>query len=75
MIKYSDLMEYTKEHHVRWDTDLFDVLRGFFQEYLQPLPTPSDLPIQQEIVFPQEEFTKPEDGEYSTENVLKLFSQ
>ena len=73
MIRYSDLVQYTKEHHVNWNQDLFDVLRDFFQEYLQP-PSPSDPPIQQEIIFPTEEFKEPSDGEYTTQDILNLFN-
>ena len=73
MIKYADLVAYIKENHINWNTDLFDVLRGFFQDYSSPIP--SDPPIQQELIFPTEEFIEPENGEYSTEDVLKLFSQ
>lgn len=70
MIRYSDLVQYTKENHINWDTDLFDVLRGFFNNYSQHPPTP---PVQQEILFP-EEFTAPDDGEYSAQDVINLFS-
>lgn len=72
MIKYSDLVQYIKENHINWNTDLFDVLRGFFDKYSQP-NTPSP-PIQQEILFPSEEFKEPADGEYSMDDILKLFS-
>ena len=72
MIKYEDLVEYIKENHISWNEDLFDVLRGFFNNYSQPhLPT---LPIQQEIIFPTQDFQEPTDGEYSIEDVLKLLS-
>ena len=72
MIKYGDLVEYTKENHISWNEDLFDVLRGFFNKYSQPnIPSP---PIQQEILFPSEEFKEPADVEYSTDDILKLFS-
>ena len=73
MIKYGDLVKYIKEHHVNWNTDLFDMLRGFFEEYSQPLPS-STPPIQQELVFPKEEFQAPTDGEYSTSDLINLFS-
>lgn len=72
MYKYSDLVQYTKDNHISWNTDLFDVLRGFFNQY-SPQPSPSQAPLQQEITF-QEEFQEPEDGEYSIEDLLKLFS-
>lgn len=72
MIKYGDLVQYTKENHVNWDTDLFSVLRGFFEQY-SPTPTPPSL-VQQELVFSDKGFEEPEDGEYTTQDLIKLFS-
>ena len=72
MIKYGDLVKYTKENHVNWDTDLFSVLRGFFEQY-SPIPTPLS-PVQQELVFPDEGFKEPQDGEYTTQDLMRLFS-
>ena len=88
MIKYGDLVQYIKENHVNWNTDLFDVLRGFFesqsQQYSSPPPpttVPSvspegslSQPIQQELFFPTEEFQEPENGEYTTQDLLNLLS-
>lgn len=70
MIKYSDLVQYIKENHVNWNTDLFDVLRGFFNQY----SLPSQEPPQQELIFPKEEFQEPADGEYTEQDLLNLFS-
>lgn len=82
MVKYEDLVEYTKRNHIRWSTDLFDVLRGFFEEYSQqPPPSPSP-PVQQEL-FPgtmdilnemAHSFQPPANGEYSSEDLINLFS-
>ena len=45
MIKYSDLVSYIKENHINWNTDLFEVLRGFFEQYSQPpISIPQPLP-------------------------------
>ena len=75
MIKYGDLVQYIKENHINWNTDLFDVLRGFFEQYSLPQsPIPSNHPIQQNIIFPKEEFKSPANGEYTTEDVLNLFN-
>ena len=77
MIKYGDLVQYIKENHINWNTDLFDVLRGFFESYNNKYyspPTPSNIPIQQEIFFPLEEFKEPDDGEYTNQDLLNLFS-
>ena len=73
MIKYGDLVQYTKENHVNWDTDLFSVLRDFFEQY-SPSPTLSNPPIQQEIIFSNEDFKEPKDGEYTTQDLINLFS-
>lgn len=75
MIKYGDLVEYTKRNHVNWSTDLFDVLRGFFEQYSQQLPLPSHTPVQQELIFEHiEDFKAPDNGGYTTEDLLNLFS-
>jgi hypothetical protein len=88
MIKYGDLVQYIKDNHVSWNTDLFDVLRGFFESQSQQYPTslpPTTVssvspnsslsqPIQQELFFPTEEFKEPIDGEYTTQDLLNLLS-
>ena len=77
MIRYSDLVAYTKRNHINWNTDLFEVLKGFFEEYSQPqLPhsTPPNPPIQQEVIFSHQDFEEPEDGEYTSEDLIILFS-
>lgn len=74
MIKYADLVNYIKENHVNWNTDLFDVLKGFFEQYpLQLSPTPSEPPIQQNPILSQE-FKEPEGGEYTVQDLLSLLS-
>ena len=73
MIKYGDLVQYIKENHINWDTDLFSVLRGFFEQY-SPSPTLSNLPIQQELIFSDNNFKEPQDGEYTVQDLISLFS-
>lgn len=70
-MKYLDLVSYVKENRIDWNVDLFDVLRGFFEQY-SPQSHPSEPPIQQEIIFPSEDFKEPEDGEYSINDLLNL---
>lgn len=87
MIKYGDLVQYIKDNHINWNTDLFDVLRGFFDSYSQqyspqpPLPPSSQSsqhvkipPLQQELIFEHKEFQAPVDGEYTANDLLNLFS-
>lgn len=78
MIKYAELVDYIKRNHINWDTDLFDVLKDFFEEYsshdYSPPPPLSTPPVQQELIFPSEEFKEPADGEYTTNDLINLFS-
>ena len=73
MIKYGDLVKYIKENHINFNEDLFDVLRGFFEQYYQ-LPTSLNTPIQQELLFTSEEFEEPKDGEYTIQDLINLFN-
>ena len=82
MIKYGELVEYIKRNHVNWNTDLFDVLREFFEEYshnYSPLPPPPSSPLPQSsqptVIIPRvTDFKEPDGGEYSTQDVFDLFS-
>jgi hypothetical protein len=77
MIRYGELVKYIKDNHVSWNTDLFDVLKGFFEEYYSPPSSPHDVSYypSEDTVMPQgREFREPEDGEYNTNNLLELFS-
>ena len=85
MITYAKLVDYIKRNHVNWNTDLFDVLKGFFEEYSQLHSSSPTSPIQQTPVNPYNntknfmrittgKFREPEDGEYTTEDLLNLLS-
>ena len=78
MIRYGELVDYIKKNHVSWNTDLFEVLRGFFEEYYPPqLSSPTSLshtPSQQELIFEHSEFKAPKDGEYTPDDLIDLFS-
>ena len=75
MIKYGDLVQYIRRNHINWDRDLFDILRGFFEQYSQQLSLPSHPPVQQELIFEHiEDFKAPDNGEYTNEDLLNLFS-
>jgi len=73
MIEYGELVQYIKDNHISWHTDLFEVLRGFFEgRAIQQIPQ-NIQPVQQEIVF-SKGFHHPDDGEYTQQDVLDLFS-
>ena len=73
MPKYFEIVRYVKENHVDWNTDVFDILKGYFSEYSpQVLPSPSD----DVILVPDDiytEFREPDNKEYSIQDVLDLF--
>ena len=80
MIRYGELVKYIKDNHVSWNTDLFDVLKGFFEEYYSPPPlhtSPHDTsycPSEDTVIPQRREFREPEEGEYNTNDLLDLFS-
>ena len=76
MIKYIELVQYIKKEHINWNTDLFDVLKGFFNQYHSP-PQPSTCSFEESfpiIELSAEPFVEPEGGEYSAQDLLNLFS-
>ena len=91
MIKYKDLVDYIKENHVNWDTELFCVLRDFFAWYMTRQNIPVKTTVQPSIPNPPQpppqtssppdpfyqrvtDFKHPADGEYSTQDLMNLFS-
>jgi len=82
MIKYAELVDYIKRNHVNWNTDLFDVLRDFFEkhsshDYSPPLPHLSTSPAHSyedvEIYMRSAtKFKEPKNGEYTAEDLISL---
>lgn len=81
MIKYADLVTYIKDNHVNWNTDLFEVLRGFFEQYSNCSSIPEKDSSKPSEAFestvvpdaPKKPFKEPENGEYDYQDVLNLF--
>jgi len=74
MIKYSHLVQYIKENHINWDTDLFEVLRDFFNQYSPPTNSPPLPSSSSSISYSPSTFIEPEDGEYSIQDLINLLS-
>ena len=77
MITYYDLAKYTKENHISLSTDLFNVLRGFFIEQgKEKTDAKTQAGVFQHTLSegPARSFHYPADGEYTSEDVLSLFS-
>ena len=75
MPKYIEIVNYVKENHVDWNTDVFDILKGFFSQYSpQVLSSPSDdVLLTPEEMYNHVEFKEPESKDYSIQDVLDLF--
>ena len=75
MIRYKDLVEYIKSHHVNWDTELFCVLRDFFDQYYSqpasPTPPVDAMTRQAQIAMG---YKPPVSGEYTSEDLMELFN-
>ena len=76
MIKYAELVDYIKRNHVNWNTDLFDVLKGFFEEYSSHdySPPPPLSTYHSAGTYSVKGFKEPENGEYTAEDLINLFS-
>lgn len=76
MIQYTELVQYTKDNHINWNTDIFDVLKGFFDNYYHQPTLPPQQPPSQPIkqIFKEEPFKEPDDGEYTQQDLFNLFS-
>lgn len=77
MIRYKDLVEFIKEKHVNWDTELFCVLRDFMDWYVSEASNPPTVPASPTPPLIPPKITgwiPPADGEYTNEDVMNLFS-
>jgi hypothetical protein len=69
-MKYLDIVKYVKDNHVDWNTDIFDILKDYCSQYSSPHPSSSPI---QELLIPNE-FIAPDNGEYTIQDVINLFS-
>ena len=90
-MKYSKIVQYVKENHISWDTDIFDILK----EYTRQLPpverkemdedravlshTIKGLndtnPISSSLLEVRGSYQMPPGGEYTFEDVIELFER
>ena len=88
-MKYAKIVQYVKENHISWDTDIFDILK----EYTRQLPPvdkkeedkdravlshtikgqSDDNPIHSSLLEVKGDYKMPLNGEYSFEDVIELF--
>lgn len=90
-MKYAYIVQYVKDNHISWDTDIFDILK----EYTSQLPPvegmnkeencavlshtikgqSEDHPIHSSLLEVKGDYQMPPNGEYSFEDVIELFSR
>jgi hypothetical protein len=90
-MKYAKIVQYVKENHISWDTDIFDILK----EYTSKLPPverkemdedravlshtikgQGDFnPIHSSLLGATGDYQIPPDGEYSFEDIIELFNR
>ena len=90
-MKYAHIVQYVKDNHISWDTDIFDILK----EYTSQLPPVErkemdedravlshtikgenqNTPISSSLLEVTAPYQMPPNGEYSFEDVIELFDR
>ena len=90
-MKYAHIVQYVKDNHISWDTDIFDILK----EYTRQLPPvdkkekdedravlshtikglSDDNPIHSSLLEVADSYQMPPNGEYTFEDVIELFER
>ena len=90
-MKYAKIVQYVKENHISWDTDIFDILK----EYTSQLPPVEGMnkeencavlshtikgqgdfnPIHSPLLEATGDYQIPPNGEYSFEDIIELFNR
>ena len=90
-MKYAYIVQYVKENHISWDTDIFDILKEYTSQ-LSPVERKEmdedravlshtikgqseDHPIHSSLLEVKGDYQMPLNGEYSFEDVIELFSR
>ena len=90
-MKYAHIVQYVKDNHISWDTDIFDILK----EYTSQLPPVEGMnkeencavlshiikgqgdfnPIHSSLLEVKGDYKIPANGEYSFEDIIELFER
>ena len=90
-MKYARIVQYVKENHVSWDTDIFDILKDYTESLLPPIEgneigkdravlsanqgPEQSLPIYSSLLEVEDSCQIPPNGEYTFEDLIELFSK
>ena len=89
-MKYAKIVQYVKENHISWDTDIFDILKDYTSQ-LPPVEKKemdedravlsanqgSEQPqaIHSSLLEVGDSYQMPPNGEYTFEDVIELFEK
>ena len=90
-MKYAHIVQYVKDNHISWDTDIFDILKDYTSQ-LSPVERKEmdedravlthtikgqseDYPIHSSLLEVTGDYKMPLNGEYSFEDVIELFDR
>lgn len=90
-MKYAHIVQYVKDNHISWDTDIFDILKNYTESLLSPVEKiemegdravlshnqGSEQPpaIHSSLLEVEDSYQIPPNGEYTFEDVIELFER
>lgn len=89
-MKYAKIVQYVKENHISWDTDIFDILKDYTSQ-LPPVEkkemdedravlstnqgSEQSQAIHSSLLEVGDSYQMPPNGEYTFEDVIELFER
>ena len=90
-MKYAHIVQYVKDNHISWDTDIFDILKDYTESLLSPVEkieiegdrailstnqgSEQLSAIHSSLLEVGDSYQMPPNGEYTFEDVIELFER
>ena len=90
-MKYAHIVQYVKDNHISWDTDIFDILKDYTESLLSPVEKieieedravlannqglEQSPAIHSSLLEVGDSYQMPPNGEYTFEDVIELFER
>ena len=90
-MKYAHIVQYVKDNHISWDTDIFDILKDYTESLLSPVEkieieedqavltnnqgSERSPAIHSSLLEVADSYQMPPNGEYTFEDVIELFER
>lgn len=90
-MKYAHIVQYVKDNHISWDTDIFDILKDYTESLLSPVEkieieedravlannqgSEQSSAIHSSLLEVADSYQMPHKGEYTFEDVIELFER